>query len=84
MVEARINISLGSFLTRIADKELGGTYLTTFYAVSNFGILYLESVILYSSQFLDIYSLTFLGWIFAVFYITIMRKPMLKLQKIKE
>ena len=84
IVEARINISLGSFYTRIADKELGGTYLTMFYAIGNFGILYLESLILYASTYLNIYILTLLGWCFAIPYLICIRKPLLRLEKLEE
>ena len=79
IVEARINISLGSFFTRIADKELGGTYLTTFYAITNFGILYLESAILFLSTYFDIYTLAAFGWVYAVIYLSCIRKKLLLL-----
>jgi len=38
-VEARINIPLGAFFIRIADKDLCGTYQTTLYTIINLGIL---------------------------------------------
>jgi len=60
-VEARINITLGAFFIRIADKDLCGTYQTTLYTIINLGILYLESVILYLSKFMSIYVMAFFG-----------------------
>ena len=54
---------------RISDKEIGGTYLTTFYAIMNLGILYLEQIILYISVYVDVYTMTLIGWVFAGAYI---------------
>lgn len=84
IVEARISISLGAFFIRIADKEIGGTYITTLAAVTSLGILYLESVILFLSDYMTIYIMTFGGWIFALFYIKWIKKKLLRLQELDE
>lgn len=84
IVEARIGISLGAFFIRIADKELGGTYLTTLYAFTSFGILYLEQVILFLSQFMSIYVMTFCGWAFGAVYIYWIKEKLIRLQGLDE
>eukprot|EP01017_Pseudomicrothorax_dubius_P002882 TRINITY_DN1025_c0_g2_i1.p1 TRINITY_DN1025_c0_g2~~TRINITY_DN1025_c0_g2_i1.p1 ORF type:complete len:496 (+),score=52.49 TRINITY_DN1025_c0_g2_i1:50-1537(+) len=74
------DIAFMTFTPRIADLKCTGTFITLMYAISNLGNISAMSFVYFMMAIVHPNTLIIGGWVFGIFYWSIMGKKMLELE----
>jgi len=80
LISNSVSVVIPAFHNRICDPAIGGTFLTTLAAVSNFGLLWPDSLSLFAESYIPWTIFGVLGWIYAFGYMKTFGKTILALE----
>ena len=73
------SIGLSSWLNRIAKKEIGATFITTFVLIGHLGKVWSNSFWIFFSETKQYQLMAIIGWIYTIIFILINIKYMKKI-----